>query len=133
MHKLNGTYMCDKCYKSVNRIRYEKRRACRNNLISDLTESEWKETLQYFNNSCAYCKISDDDSIKKYNRHLEQEHIIPLSQGGAFVKNNIIPSCRSCNSSKYNKSLNDFFISSTKFTQSMYDKILLFIEKYKVS
>ena len=31
---------------------------------------------------------------------LEQEHVIPLSKGGALTLHNIVPACRSCNSKK---------------------------------
>lgn len=133
LNKYNNIYLCDECYKKYNRMKYEKRRSFKNNLPYNLTEEEWENTLKYFNNSCAYCGMSNDDCLKIFNRNLEQDHVIPLSHGGGFTKFNIIPSCRSCNSSKYNKSLDDFFMSSNNFTKLMYDKILQFIEEYKIT
>ena len=56
-----------------------------------LTTEEWEETLQHFDNSCAYCGGTDK---------LTYEHFIPFSKGGSFKKDNIIPVCKRCNSSK---------------------------------
>lgn len=67
------------------------RRARKNNLPATLTRSEWQETLRYFDYRCAYCSR---------RRKLEQEHVIPVSQGGPYTQDNIVPSCRTCNSRK---------------------------------
>lgn len=59
---------------------------------------QWMECKAYFNNSCAYC----GESLP-----LTQEHFIPLSKGGEYTHNNIIPACQFCNSSKRDR---DFFV-----------------------
>jgi len=77
---------------AINRSRSRKKK-----LSSTLTTKQWKDAKEYFNNECAYCgKILP----------LAQEHFIPISMGGEHTHNNIIPSCKSCNSYKYNR---DFF------------------------
>ena len=46
---------------------------------------------------CAYC---GEEKI------LHKDHFVPLSKGGEFTHNNVVPSCACCNVSKSN---NDFF------------------------
>ena len=58
----------------------------------DLTETEWGETLAYFDHACAYCLRSDVP--------LTMDHIIPVSKGGSHTQENVVPSCKSCNSRK---------------------------------
>lgn len=97
----------NRAYSKKNRDRLliwaQKRRTIKKKLPSELTEEEWENTKRYFDNSCAYCgrKVP-----------LSQEHFIPLSKGGEYTVNNIIPSCKSCNSSKKDK---DFFLWYPKF------------------
>ena len=75
----------------------QRRRAWKIRLDSTLTFEQWETIKVVFNNSCAYC--GNDKKI-------EQEHFIPLSKGGEYTRNNIIPACKSCNSSKQDQ---DFF------------------------
>lgn len=81
-------------------IKAEKRRAEQlGNTQTDrlLTATEWTETKEYFDHRCAYC-----------GRQLEKltiDHIVPLSRGGEHTKENVVPACRHCNSSKHNSSL----------------------------
>lgn len=83
--------------RELNRIHCEKRRSRSNGLSSTLTIQQWQTIKLYFDNKCAYCGKKEK---------LEQEHFVALSKGGEYTHNNIIPACRSCNSSKWNK---DFF------------------------
>ena len=75
----------------------QKRRARESKLPATLTVEQWEKIKESFNGRCAYCG--------KENK-LEQEHFIPLSKGGEYTNNNIVPACRVCNSSKNAK---DFF------------------------
>lgn len=65
-----------------------------------LTVDEWEEAKEAFGNKCAYCSKE---------RQLTYDHFIPLSKGGSFTKENIIPACQSCNSSKCNKDFEDWY------------------------
>lgn len=125
------TYKCKECYKKINIVSYEKRRNKIYKLKRTLTVNEWIDTLNYFDNKCAYCGMSNDKSLIQYNKNLAQEHIIPVNKGGAYIKENIIPACQSCNSSKSTKTLDEFFISKDYFTYVKYLKIKKFINDCK--
>ena len=74
------------------RRRYNQQyKARKRNLPSTLTLKQWEEAKQHFNNRCAYCGKE---------LPLAQDHYIALSKGGEYTHNNIIPACKSCNSSK---------------------------------
>lgn len=48
---------------------------------------------------CAYCGATDNMSI---------DHVVPLSRGGTHDVDNLLPACRSCNSSKGNRLLEEW-------------------------
>ena len=98
----------------------ERRRSRERNLPSTFTEEQWKETKIYFNNTCAYCGKE---------LPLAQEHIIPVVKGGGYIKENIIPSCKSCNSSKYNKNFEEWYPIYKYYTKEREDKIFAYIDE----
>lgn len=77
-------------------IRWAKREAKKKSLPHTLTPQEWEDIKAEYGYSCAYCGKGwyELDSV------LEQDHVIPVSQGGGYTKDNIVPACRSCNRSK---------------------------------
>ena len=77
-----------------------KRRARLREIINTLTSEEWLDILTQHNFKCAYC---GKELINSFDT--TRDHIIPISKGGNNTKENIVPSCRSCNSKKYNKIL----------------------------
>jgi 5-methylcytosine-specific restriction endonuclease McrA len=56
-----------------------------------LTLAQWRDVLAQYNGHCAYCS-------KKAK--LTLDHVIPLSKGGKHSKDNVVPACGRCNSSK---------------------------------
>lgn len=40
---------------------------------------------------CVYCKVEESETL---------DHVVPISRGGAHEFSNLLPACRSCNSSK---------------------------------
>lgn len=69
----------------------QRRRAKRKQLVDDLTHAEWVIIKNEFNHACAYC-----GEVKP----LAREHVIPLAKGGGYTFTNIVPACKTCNSSK---------------------------------
>jgi len=60
---------------------------------NDLTAEQWA-TLQQLWGGCAYCAASD--------RALQRDCVQPISRGGRYTFDNIVPACGSCNASKSN-------------------------------
>lgn len=88
-----------------------------------LTDNEWIEAVEYFENECAYC----GDKEKK----LTYDHYIPFSKGGSFTADNIIPCCKKCNSSKKD---NDFMVWYKKqffYDENKYIKVINYISDRK--
>ena len=100
------------------------RRHRMNSLISDFKYSDWKVCLTHFDHSCAYCGEKNK---------LEQEHIIPVTKGGNYTKDNIIPACVSCNCSKYNQSLHEWYPNHKNYSEDRLNKILDYVNKNKYS
>jgi hypothetical protein len=60
-------------------------------LEATLTYEEWVDTLNRFNGMCAYCLT---------NFFVAMDHLIPVMIGGGTTKDNCLPVCKRCNSSK---------------------------------
>jgi len=85
------------------------------NLPFNFTNKDWKETLKHFNNECAYCGDK--------NNNLQKEHVIPVSKGGGYVKTNIVPACPSCNMSKSNRYMEEWYEKKDFFNSGRLKKI----------
>jgi len=92
--------------KESRRQHYKTYKARKRLLPATLTIKQWQQIKDDFNNECAYCGMTEEEHRKRFNEPLHQEHFIPLSEGGEYTHNNIIPACRSCNCSKQDT---DFF------------------------
>ena len=78
--------------KIVNLLKVHKRLdRISENGVDGLTPKEWDEIKQEHNHLCYYCGEK---------KELEIEHKIPVSRGGKFEKENIVPSCKLCNRKK---------------------------------
>jgi len=60
---------------------------------NDLSRAQWREIKAAYEYRCVYCG--------KKSQRLTQDHITPLSHGGAHTMHNILPACGSCNSKKH--------------------------------
>lgn len=120
-------YLQRKDVKHRRTLTAEKRRSIGKGVESTLTKDEYEETLEYFHNSCAYCGLTNEESLVVFNENLHQDHIVPLFEHGGYTKENIIPACRGCNSSKNKYHLKDFYESSISFNGDRYLKVLRFI------
>jgi hypothetical protein len=60
---------------------------------SDLTDAEWFAILDAWA-VCAYCGA---DGVA-----LQRDCVLPISRGGRYTLDNVVPACRSCNASKSN-------------------------------
>jgi 5-methylcytosine-specific restriction endonuclease McrA len=71
--------------------RRRKRRMAR--VEHDLSDEQWS-ALRAAWGGCAYCGAPDD--------RLQRDCVLPVSRGGRYTLENIVPACRSCNASKCN-------------------------------
>lgn len=96
----------------------QRRKAKKKKLPHNFTEQDWQYTKEYFNNKCAYCGS---------NGELTQEHFIPLSKGGEYTINNIIPACRSCNCSKKDRDFFEWYPEQSFYSKARENKILEYL------
>lgn len=81
----------------ISTERWRRRRALEMNAEGNgVTIQEWEEIKKDYNYLCAYCN---------QKKTLEMDHIVPLSKGGKHDVDNVVPACKSCNSSKTASSL----------------------------
>ena len=79
-----------------------------------VTADEWQVILKHFNNACAYCGATSA---------LEQDHVVAVSTGGKHVMHNIVPACKSCNSSKGAKDMHEWYESKSFYNEVRLQKI----------
>ena len=60
---------------------------------NDLTPGQWLQIKDAWG-GCAYCGATD--------LPLQRDCVLPISRGGRYTVENIVPACRSCNASKSN-------------------------------
>lgn len=70
------------------------RRARLKGVEATLTHEQWLLIQAHQDHRCYYCG-------KRCKGHLTQDHLTPLSKGGAHTLHNVIGACKSCNSRKY--------------------------------
>ena len=76
------------------KARYARRRQRRMDRVEhDLTAEQWA-ALRSAWEGCAYCGVAD--------KPLQRDCVLALSRGGRYTLDNIVPACRSCNTSKCN-------------------------------
>jgi 5-methylcytosine-specific restriction endonuclease McrA len=97
---------------------WQKRRAKKLSLPYTLTSKQWQQIKEYFNNKCAYCGKE---------LPLSKEHFIPLSKGGEYTINNIIPVCLSCNSSKQDKDFFKWYPAQSFYSKAREKRILKYL------
>ena len=77
--------------RKVRAARRRKRRMDR--VEHDLSDEQWIVLKESWG-GCAYCGATDQP--------LQRDCVLALSRGGRYTLDNIVPACRSCNTSKCN-------------------------------
>lgn len=91
------------------------RRTRKRSVTANLSPSEWNEIKELFGNVCAYC-----GSV----RALCRDHFIPLVSGGPYTYKNVVPACKSCNSSKNHRDFNIWYPGFRHYDPEREAKIL---------
>jgi 5-methylcytosine-specific restriction endonuclease McrA len=81
-------------------FRYERRAKLRS-AKGKTSHALLEQKLAYYGNRCRYCRIVLEGDVTF-------DHAIPLSRGGSNWTANLLPACRSCNSSKNIKTFAEF-------------------------
>lgn len=76
-----------------------KRRALVRGQGGDVAAEEIIERMELTGALCVYCGEREEITV---------DHVIPLSRGGEHAVSNLLPACRSCNSSKGKKLLGEW-------------------------
>lgn len=74
--------------------------ARRKRAVGTHTASERVELMESYRSLCAYC----------LGRATCLDHVTPLSRGGSNDVSNLVPACRSCNSSKRSRTLLEYLV-----------------------
>jgi len=96
----------------------------------NINKTEWQKCKEYFNNACAYCGLPVEDHYNIYKgelrkEDLQKEHVI---HDGINDLSNCIPACKSCNSSKHESTLDEWYNENNpNFTEEKYNKIIEWI------
>lgn len=85
-----GTGMAASRSRAARSSRRRRRRIARHD--HDLTPGDWA-ALQTLWGGCAYCGAPGP---------LQRDCVLPISRGGRYTLANVVPACRSCNTSKCN-------------------------------
>ena len=112
-------YYIDNKYQILNKNRLSKEK--RNSIEGVLLQEQINECLMFFNNICAYSgQPFGEDTID----NLTLDHIIPLNSGGTNYIWNIVPSRRTCNSSKGAREMLDWYTTQDFYSEERLQKIL---------
>lgn len=122
IYKRNNEYARDNPEKT--RMWSQRRKARKAMLPHSLSEEEWEQTLEAFDYSCAYCGHKPSEGEPR----LHQEHFIPVSHRGGYTAENIIPACKSCNSSKHTRGFFKWYPGYKHYDRGRESKILEYLE-----
>lgn len=111
--KYNQKYLVEE---SERKLTTQKRR---HDYRHNLSKGDWAEAVVHFDFKCAYCGKREKITV---------DHFYPFSKGGLLTKNNIIPACSSCNSSKSNHLFEEWYKKQPFYDKHREKRILEFIE-----
>lgn len=95
--------------------------------LQTFTNEQWECVKSHFGNSCSYCGMTESEHKSAFDEVLHQDHFVPLSTGGDYTHDNIVPACRSCNCSKGNKSFFKWYLTHEHYSEKREKKILEFL------
>jgi hypothetical protein len=110
---------CKICSQKTSKERTKKYNEQKASLISDFTETQWQAACKYFKQRCAYCC---DNPIE------DQDHVVPVKDGGGYTVGNILPACHRCNASKGSSQLPKWYVKMPWFTKEKFKNILVYLK-----
>jgi 5-methylcytosine-specific restriction endonuclease McrA len=82
---------------------YQAARRFRTNEGPGVSLRDWNRLIGRYDGRCAYCGVKPE--------LVHMDHIIPLKRGGRHSIGNVLPACRSCNTSKSARLLYEWNVS----------------------
>lgn len=102
----------------------------------DIDDSEWKDCKEYFYNECAYCGLHISEHFITYAGELKHTdfHREHVDYDGANDLSNCVPSCRDCNSSKWQYDFEEWYSPENEtYDKYRYNKIIKWLkDDYKI-
>lgn len=86
----------------------------------EITEEEWIECLNFFDNSCAYCGLTLEEHKELYAQQLHKEHV---DCNGSNKIDNCVPACKICNPSKREYEVYEWYSQQTFFDEDKLNRI----------
>lgn len=80
---------------------------------------DWKDAMIHFRGACAYCGQKQSRRIK-----LTRDHVVPVTAQGPTTRENIVPACSRCNSSKSNFDYELWFKKQKFYNKEQYDLLM---------
>lgn len=100
-----------------------------------INKEEWENCKKYFNYRCTYCGLAIEEHFIKFKGKyiLGDFHKEHVDDQGANDLSNCVPSCRSCNSTKHKRNLEEWYNEDNKvdckgFNKDRLDKIIKWLE-----
>ncbi len=106
----NNRYANNEEFRKAEQVRKRVRRAA-----GSLTIEQWHSICEAYDYSCAYC----GDKSK-----LTIEHIVPVLMGGLTEAYNVVPACKSCNSSKQSNDLIEWYTKQSFYSKEKLERVL---------
>lgn len=97
----------------------------------EITNDEWEDCKNYFYYRCAYCGLPIEEHFVPFNGEIihsdfHKEHV---NHNGENDLSNCVPSCKSCNCSKWTYSLEEWYTVKNKhFNEQRLSKISKWIK-----
>jgi 5-methylcytosine-specific restriction endonuclease McrA len=101
----------EKCRASNQRRRARKRD--QHGLVP-VTAEVINQRFELFGHACAYCGAQHELTV---------DHFIPMARGGTHAPSNLVPACRSCNSSKGDSDPEQWYRQQPSFNEQRWKQI----------
>lgn len=73
------------------------------------TEAQWWALVRASERLCHYCGVEASvTNARSHPRHLEKDHLIPVSRGGSDAIENVVVACRACNMDKGTMTVDEY-------------------------
>ncbi len=105
-------------------VAHQRRKSREAGVVASFTADDWAHCREHFNNRCAYCgKVAP----------LSQDHVLAVSKGGNLSADNVVPACKSCNSSKLDRDFLTWYRRYSHYSADRERDIIEYLERQRAS